>query len=738
MFGSLRQGLLKGCTAVAIGATAVPAAADAADGLEDVVVTARRVQESLQAAPLAVSALSGDALAERSITAVTDLAGVVPNLTSTNGPQGSGDANFFIRGVGQFDFIITTDPGVGVYVDGVYLGRTVGALVDNADLARVEVLRGPQGTLFGRNSIGGVVSVVTRQPELGRFGAEAALTAGSRSRADETGALNLPLGDTLALRVSAQHRRQDGQSTRVTDGKTFGDIDRTTARAGLLFAPGEAFHATLSADYTRDTGSPSPEINAGAVAGFGPPGQPFVPVDINDDRPRRFYDTYQSNDRDNDVTVWGSSLTLEYKPGDTQSLKSITAYRHLRSATASDSDGTLYRLYDQSSATRQWQFSEELQWSGAVRDGAVDWVSGLYFFRESAAQVQELCIATAPVRLAPACGFWYQNNDQDTKSYAAFGELRLKVAGALRLTLGGRYTHETKRIGSVQDFDFFGAVLPIVPAPGVPGATGRGDDAFSKFTPKVGLDWQVREDLLAYASFSQGFRSGGFNGRLAVPGPIRTYQPDVNDSVEAGVKGTWLDKRLRANVAAFWSRYRDIQQTVTDPVVQFYVANAAQAKLYGLETEVRALLARTWSLEVSAGYTHAAFTAVDPALVPTRVVVGNRLPFSPRVTAAVGTDYTFDLGALGSLTPRVDWRYQSSQYFSPANQPQEYQGAYGLLSARLTWRSPGERYSASVFGTNLGDEKYYVFGQDARFNQGVSYLFPGRPREWGVTVGARF
>ncbi|MEO0412384.1 MAG: TonB-dependent receptor [Pseudomonadota bacterium] len=699
-------------------------------GLEEIIITAQKRPESIQEAPIAITAVSGDTLLKRSIDTIGDLAAFVPNLTATNGPQGSSDANFFVRGVGQFDFIVTNDPGVGVYYDGVYLGRTVGALLDTGDLERVEVLRGPQGTLFGRNTLGGAISVVSKGPQLDEVSGNGRFVYGSRDRVDLDAAINVPVGDTVAVRATGLYRQQDGQSVRQSDQARFANVDRLGGKVAVLFAPNEKLDVTLQADYLRDRGSANPVINRAFVP------LPFFPADFGADTSDDFYTTFQSTPPENDLDIWGLSGTVSYDL-DFMTVKSITAYRALEGVTHSDNDGTLFRLYDQVSDIDQSQFSQEFQFIGAAFEDRLEWLVGAYYFEESARQVQNLCFApvTADVfmgvqpRSGP-CVAWFQDNDQDTTSYALFGQANFKITDQLSFTAGGRQTWEDKDILTTQAFALEDGTIIV------PFVTGLADSLdFSKFTPKVGLEYKPNEDLLFFASYSKGFRSGGFNGRLIAPNTrVPTYAPDTNDAFELGMKSDLLEDRLRVNATVFYSKYKGIQQTISDPDVQFRVANAGDAELYGFELELTAAPIQSLLATLAIGFTESEFTDVDPFA---GIMEGNRLPFSPKWTVAGGLSYDIET-KWGPVTPRVDVRYQSEVFFSPFNLPLESQGGYAIVDARIAYSDPGERYTIAFAAENLLDKEYFTFGQDALAAQGVAYSQIGLPREFSVSINVNF
>ena len=762
-----RHAAIKTTLALGVAAATLTAhhGASAQDAIDEIVVTARRTEESVQSVPVAVTALTDEQMDVQQIENIGDLAMTVPNLSATGGPQGATDANFFIRGVGQFDFIVTSDPGVGVYVDGVYLGRTVGALVDTGAVQRIEVLKGPQGTLFGRNTIGGAINVTTKAPEIGAFSGEAELTIGSRDRVDFEGGVNLPLGDRAALLVYGQARAQDGWRDRdgevfgvQLDGASFGDIERESLNGSFLLEASDTLSITLRADWTEDSGSPRPQLLAGGVEGFGPPGQPpTIPFGINAPFPLDDDRTIQGNRAVSEAEVWGTSATIEADLG-AATLRSITAYRELNAFSVTDNDATPFAIYDQTSGVEQSQFSQELQVFGGLMEDRLSYLAGVYYFEEDADQFQTLCLGGLNIPGDLRCGFSFQGNDQSVENFAVFGEVDFEIFEDVSLILGGRYTDETKDILANQRLDFtflqtVGAPPPFAP-PGTPPSPPSAGPLgyvlptldgveqsldFEEFTPRIGLNWQASSELFVFANYSEGYRSGGFNGRVFVPtDTIPTFEADTNTSYELGFKSDWLERRLRVNGTAFFTKYEDIQQTVTDPQLQFFVANAAEAELKGFELEVTAVPIEGALVNVAIGVTESEFTEVTPALVPARVNVGNELAFTPDFSMSVGAAYDFDLGTAGGLLARADYNYMGDHFFSPANQPLEFQDGYGLLNLTFVYSPANEAYEFSVFGTNVTDEEYNTFGQDARFNQGVAFVYPARPAEWGASISVDF
>jgi iron complex outermembrane receptor protein len=718
--------------------------------VDEIVVTATRQEESLQEVPISVTALSGEAIEERSLDDIVQFARATPNLVSTNGAQGSNDANFFIRGVGQFDFTLTNDPGVGIYVDGIYLGRTVGALLDVEDVERIEVLRGPQGTLFGRNTLGGAVNVVTPLPDLTEASGRIQLTTGSRDRFDATGVFNLPISDTQGLRVTLLSLNQDGWAERVSTGATLGDQERLAGKAVYLWRPNERFDLVLRGDYSADNGTPIPSINAGLnPMAQVPPGSinPLAAQDRSDDP----YDNFSSIPPVSEAEAWGVSATADYLLGNGLTFRSISAYRGIDVDNWQDYDGTRWTYYDGHVRVQQRQFSQELQLFGTNFDNRLDWIAGLYYFNEDAEELQDLnsptllpfgCVPFGPFANCvgglepgqPSPAVWNQAREQTVEAYAAFGQATLRLTDRLAVTAGLRYTEEEKAFDTTQKP---ANALPPTFAP--PMFFTVADQAtFTDLSPRFSVEYQATPDALVYASYSRGFRSGGFNGRLLTPQALVTFDSDINNTYEVGLKSDLFNNMLRFNAAAFVTRYDDIQQSVTDPELFFRIANASEAEINGFEIESTFAPTDSLSFDLGVGYTDSEITDIDDSLIVSGVQEGNRLAFAPEWTINAGGQYVADLPNGSDLTFRADYFYMSEHFFSPVNSPLEREDGYGLVNLRATWTSPDERLQLSAFGINVTDEEYFTFGQDATAAQGVAYLHVGQPAEWGLTATLNF
>ena len=730
--------------AIAGSAAAAPDEAPAGQ-LEEIVVTARRAEESLQRVPVSVSAISAEDLASRSLESLSDVGQTVPNLLfGERGASGRGSAVVYIRGVGQADVRPTYDPAVGVYIDGVFLGRMQGNDLDTMDVERVEVLRGPQGTLFGKNTSGGAVNIVTRQPDLTQYAGRVLLTGGSRSRFDALASLNLPLAtDKAALLVTASRRTQDGYGTRA-DGQSMGDVDRTSGRLALRLQLTEDFSALLAADALSydETNSMFKLISVYPAAPpvalinrFTP-----VPYDARWLSPSDFFN-YATGPNSSRGDLYGTALTLGYDLGATQ-LKSISAYRDNVVHSDQDADVSPVTILDEYDESRQHQFSQELQASGTSLDDRLDWVLGLYYFDESVHNKVDFSIVPA---LLPIIGNASFSNDLRVRneSYAVFGQGNYALTEKLRVTTGLRYTHDRKEVDR-RNLSYPSGI------PNQPQAirSATSDDV----SPRVGLDYQWTPQLMSYISAAKGYKAGGFNGRASSVRDFNEYDPETVWTYELGLRSDFLDRRVRFNATAFYSDYSDLQLQISGsttvngaPAPFNVVTNVPEARIVGGEIELRVIPVRGLQLSAEAGFTDAKYTKLptDAQFLASQLIdKDSEFVYTPKSSLTLAAEYNTAVSERFELTARVDYAHKSTINYDVANSPLLRQEPYGLLNARLTFGHLSEGLSLSVFGTNLTDEHYFVGGFDDADtpNPGLGFAFLNMapPREYGVSVQWRF
>jgi iron complex outermembrane receptor protein len=728
--------------------------------LEEVTVTARRVRENLQDTPVAVTALSGDALEQRQIFQTDKLTQVVPNLQfGTNAPLAGNNSSsqVFIRGIGQTDPTSTVDPGVGLYVDDVYIGTAVGARMDLRDINNVQALRGPQGTLFGRNTIGGAILMSTADPG-DEFGGAVRGGFGSDKLFDGFLALDAPFSDTLKARFTAGRRKQDGYVTR-TDGMDLGDTNTYTLTSKFIWKPTEKLEARWLADYSNADEHGSPlvfaSINTAATfprvasADAGCPGfngnfatLPAVP-NIPDDRCANNFQ-YRGPFHNNGTAplkstleVWGSSINLTYEVTDALSLKSISSYRSARWSGNRDADNTPLTILNTIYDVDGWQWSQELQ--GIYRHESLTSVVGLYYFKQRSNDIVTVELNPPP----PGIQRDSDNNVVDNKSWAAFTQWTYNFSEQLGATVGARYTEDDK--GSYPDqYDFSAPTIKQVPLQWY-------RDKFSAFTPSASLNFRWNPQAMTYVSYAEGFKGGGWNSHFnsvltpAQQAALQEFKPEKAKTYELGAKLDLLGNTLRLNFAVFDSNYTDMQVTYRGPApngVAPFLTNAGKASIKGAEAELTWVPARDWNIDASVGHLESRIDRLDItplAVIPPGLQVGNELPFAPRWQGHLGLAYTAHVASL-ELTPRVDASYQSRTVFDATNTTEIAQlGGYTVLNASVVLRPADGPWRLTVGANNATDKTYRVAGNSSlSTGSGYAEVAYARPREYFATINYDF
>jgi len=758
--------------ALAQTSTSAPAQAES-DSLESVVVTARRREERLQDIPIAVTALSGSDLERQQIVSTTDLDKVAPNIQFHSYGTLTGNnsaAQVFIRGIGQTDATAAVDPGVGLYIDEVYMGRAVGGAMDFRDIASVQILRGPQGTLFGRNTIGGAVLLTTNAPGE-NAGNSVRLGLGEDNLRELFGAFDLPLNDEWSARISLGGRKRDGYVTRVFDGKDLGDENMYTGQFGLRWRPTESWDLTLRGDYTKEDENGSPfvfrEMNEAATfvgaasiaAGcpnildplpppvlVGPLADPRCGNDAQALGPFKNGGTYPAS---SSLENRGVSLVARWDVSEALSLKSITADRRLEWSGTRDADNTPLLILHTNYKSESKQFSQELQ--AVVDTERLDGVFGLYYFDEDSFDRVLVPLGN------PGTSYDTQRVALTSDARAAFTEWTYKFTDAFSATAGVRYTKETKGLqGTMFNVSPASAPEPAAPTALCPFAgppptqtgclfigTQRFERKFSSTTPSASLQYRFNEKVMTYVSWSQGFKSGGFNQRYnaAPPGnaPI-SFADETAETYELGVK-TNLTDSLRVNVAAFSSDYDDIQMTYRLGVVPL-LFNAGVASIDGAELELVFAPAGGFQLDASVGYLDAKFDSITPPppfgpITPTATATLNsRLPFTPTWQSHLGVSYRFLPVPGWSLTPRADVSYTDEQFFDAGNSTEISQNAgITLVNASLALETEDGKWRFVLSGNNLTDKLYPVAGTSSLTTaSGYSEVIYARPRTFALSA----
>ena len=685
--------------------------------LEEIVVTARKREENLQDAPIAVSAFSGDALDFRGVTEIGKLDQFVPNLVLNESTTYSNVTNaaVYIRGIGQNDFTPVIDPGVGIYVDGVYLGRSVGAVLDIVDVDRIEVLRGPQGTLFGRNTIGGAISLSSKKPDE-EFGGKVDVKYGADDRFNVRGSVNIPFGDKLFARLSAATFMQDGYVTRVVDGADLGDQDVVALRGALRWLPNDNLDINWSVDYSTENENGNPfvltgiqPLNVGILTGGGPSmtlaantlaaqlatggpasflGGEFFNVLHPSGFPFQFLSCFGPSNANNPVCfnqqyidngdkklnystdpsyqkldVWGTGLTVDWQINEKLKVKSISSMRGFEGDFEGDQDGSPIRVSYLIDIYQHEQFSQELQLLGTSFADRLDWIVGGYYFEEDGKNIN-------PVRFSQV--YLQSGGHYDADSWAVFAQGTWHFNEQLDLTFGLRYTEDTR------DYlpDQYIEVLPAGPLP-IPG-TGIGDrplpyewtsSGTSELVPMVNLSYRWNESLMTYLTYSEGFKSGGYTQRIFPPeASTPSFDPEFVKSYEGGFKFDGWNDRLRFNVAIFFTDYTDLQLLVADPSrLGPFVSNAGDAEVVGVELETLLNPAEGWFITGSAGMTDIDRTALGGGVQG--LTLDSPFQHISKWTANAQIYKEFAIGDLGYLTPRFEWSYRTDWGTNSNNVP---------------------------------------------------------------------
>lgn len=724
------------------------------EGVDEVVVTARKKEERLQDAPIAITAFTAADLAKRNVVTLDGIGDYTPNLVFDKGAGGTGGSTstqIYIRGIGQADFLFTTEPGVGIYVDGVYLPRSIGSIMDLVNFERVEVLKGPQGTLFGKNSVGGAINIVSRRPADELEGSIEAVY-GSYDRIDVRGYVSLPIvEDKLAASLAFSSQDRDGYVKRVIAGDELGGIDSKGARGQILWTPSDDFDVLLTGDYVRHRDdaiantlidvTPTGSLIAlwnGLVAPFL--GTPYDDSYVPDDP----FVSFGTGPNFSDLDLWGTSATATWRKGDF-TFKSITAYRNQDAFFGHDSDHSPITYFEQTVDDEQEQFSQEFQINGSHLDGRFDWVVGALYFHEEGLSTYNIvftpglfeALELLPPGIIPGLGgagnpihpeldfVAAVSAGIDNDSYAAFTHMSFEITDKLSVSGGLRYTSDEKQ---------FDSVLERLSA-GVTSHDISIEDGWSAWTPKASVDYRWTDNFMTYVSASRGFKSGGFNGRPSNSFvAMQPFAPEYVWTYEAGFKSDFANRRLILNGAMFYSDYTNMQLLTIDidnnGGIVARIENAGAAEIKGFELEMNAVPVRNLRIDAGIGFADAEYTELDASV--TAITLDSELVKTPKWSLNVGGEYYIPLGSGLGASFRADYSYRTRTEHVSDNNPLLEQDAYGLLNLRLSFGPEEGPWELSVFGTNVTDELYITNGLSQIDTLGSTDVTFGRPAEWGV------
>lgn len=761
-----------------------PLASEAPDESGEIVVTARRRAEELQDVPIAVTAYSGAQLEREGAIDITDVGDTTPNVTLEVSRGTNSTLTAFIRGIGQQDPVAGFEQGVGIYLDDVYLNRPQGTVLDIYDVERIEILRGPQGTLYGRNTIGGAVKYVTRslsdQPELRLRG-----TVGTYGQLDAIASASYPVADMLRVGVAGARLTRDGFGVNFTTGKQNYDKNVSAARVSAEIGTDDSAMLRLSGDYTKD--------KSNARGGHRLINSLFTNAPVLND----VFDTLGGlDDIKQEVTNKGVAAHGQIDVAEGLTLKSITAFRKDNSTTPIDFDALPTVDVDVPGIYKNKQFSQELQLE--VERGKLSGVAGAYYLKADAETIFDVRLFTTIPGLAA-----FTDSDVHTKTWAIFGDFTYDITDQIAVSLGGRYTND-KRHANVFRQTYLGGGSPVFGGLGIPFPTlaasitsnfdGKRTD--TAFTPRASISFTPNENNHFYASFSQGFKGGGFDprgqstqapdldGNGVDAGDIfeyMTFEPEKVTSYELGWKGSFLDNRIYAALALFHANYKDMQipasvGCVVGGIATFcgLTSNAGKARIQGVEFEGNARLFGnpggsrlnfSWSLGYLNGdfkefLSIVAYNEAGTPIPPTEVNMADfrKIQNTPKWTASGTLNYNTPL-ADGTLNMNSTLSYRSKSQQFEIRTPEIDQKGFALLDAAIVYELPGDHWTVGLYGKNLTNTKYKTSGYNflrqnpysgefillngqpgissALGKEGILSAFYGNPRQIMFTLGYR-
>lgn len=734
--------------------------------VDEIVVTAQKRAEGIQSVPVAVTAFSGADLENRNIQDIRNIANITPNLLIQPGGTGDNRSAVFIRGVGQSSTQVYLDQGVGTYVDGVYRPTAHGGLIDLLNVERIEILRGPQGDLYGKNAIGGAINIITRQPDAGEKFGGLTVATGSYDRIDVRGFVNMPLKkDVLGLQVSGASKNADGYINTVLDESSdgLGSQKNSAFRVALKYVASENVSWTGSVDVLDQSSDGSPfhftginprgpgrssfnyqhndAVNAGLLGDT-----PLISADFLTNDPFKSNITGRQHFVKSKETTYVSRFDIGIGEAD---LVALTSFKKLSVNDGFDADGSPLDVMANNRDTDSESWSQELQLSGVAFGDKLEYLIGAYYLNDEIEfnTFAENNISTAPFigqsgAANPIDDFSTRNlTNQELDSYAIFANLTYSLTDDFRATLGGRYMNEEKSV-------LGGLTVDAMSSPAFTSASGNDD--WANFSPKLQLEYDANDDILLYATYATGFKSGGLNNQVNSDGAggffLIPYNEEEVESFEVGMKADWLDNTLRTNVAVFLMDYTDLQANILEfseiSGTQIRtIVNSGSAEMNGVELESTWIPTENLTLQFSGAYLDTEY-GEDVFRQAGRIefVKGDPLAYAPEYSYSASGIYEIPLQNDSSITLRADYAWRDLTHYEAAGELEarleEAQDDYGLLNLSATYNS-NEGWSVSAYGTNVTDELYRT-GVFSSGRVGSSWEVVGRPAEWGVKLGYDF
>ncbi len=731
--------------------------------IEEITVTAQKREETLQTSALSITALTSSMIEEQGIDSLADISEFTPNLNIHTNAGGNTGVTINMRGAITSDPIVTLEPTVGVYVDGVYVAKSPGSLFDTIDLERVEVLRGPQGTLYGRNTVGGAINFVTKKPT-DEVSTTTSITAGNFRTFIGRTTLNLPIVDdpgigTISSRTTLRYHFREGFVDNTgTGSKDFDDMDRFAARGSVRWQPTDALTVDYSFDYHRSREEPSAfqltAVRPGSATEFL---SPYITkrrrdrIGNNEIPFAEFPPTGKKRPLASNLDVRGHSLTIsadlgELGPLGAVTLKSISSFRSTDELQNQDLDGTPVDVaaFALKVGFRTW--SEELQLSGVTDDARINYVMGAYYYGEKGGEHN-------PQVFFGGGSVFDSSNDFDNYAIAPYGQaswIPPILEDRLTLTAGLRYTYEKKE--QTRNYDCIYIFDPNNPAGNncdfVPDIVNlKADKSFDNLSPMGNVAFQITDDLLGYARVARGFKSGGFNGRAVTAAAFtEPYDEETLTSYELGVKSDWLDNRLRLNASGFFNDYDDLQVAVFEPTAGQIVSklqNAAKAEIWGAEVELTAIPLPGVDVRATYAFLDPEYKEFcntrdpDTGVCTEDISDTAKFVITPDHTVSLGVGYTAPPSDRGTFSVRLDGYWQDAVWFLVKDNFENNQGGYFVVNGRAEVADiPTENGSIDValWVRNLLDTNYREFGIDFGEALGYSGNIYGDPRTIGVEL----
>ncbi len=691
--------------------------------LEEIVVTATRREASMQDIPMSIAAFSGDRIQKSGIHDIVDLEALAAGLHIE---MINGQANVSLRGINAQQTSVGAESGVAVHQDSVYIVQRPDIALGFFDVDRVEVLRGPQGTLYGRNATGGAINIISRAPTED-FEAGGRVSFGNYSLVETEGYVSGPLiGDKLMARVAFKTRDHNGYTPNLFDGKAQDNGDYAGVRGLIRYEPTSDIRVDLKLDFARDNSQPA------LIHARRAPDVPLLVETLGSVLPDDPRVMNQDGPYLNVKESWGVSAKVEWNVSD-MVLSSLTSYRKFDWHESLDWDGGDVRVgYFGQEHRDTWSFTQELTLS-STGDSKLEWIVGAYYFHAFEKQN-----GTTGV---PYIDYFsnFITDDYTTDAYAAFGEASYPIIESLTLTLGARYSREEKSIRGRSILTFGGIEYPAA-------LHNPEDGSWDNFSPKVALTYDLTDDVAAYVTVSKGFKGGGYNGYSEISNPEGPYGPERVTNYEAGLKGAFWEDRLRANIAVFHMAYTDMQQFVTRPSTRIpgsfstAVQNAAAATIRGVELDMDAVPTERLSLNFNLSYLDATYKDFPDALLfgVATDVSGNQLSNTPKWAANAGASYAVPVGDWGSVTLRGEWSYKSQVSFTPFHRDVTLEDGYHLFNARLTFEEADGRWTIAGWVKNIGDTLAATRIEETAGTYGAVRYTYIPPRTYGITLGYKF